>query len=119
MDLKIYPLDFVLVLNATSEYLTSVFKDNYDAEVISAYYCLVGQSKFKDNDREVIVMYTSYSSLSIPVIMHEIVHVANRVFKYIGQDLDIENDETYAYLCDYVAEFIVKSIGFNKLIKTK
>lgn len=44
------------------------------------------------------------------IIAHEAVHIVNYVFKQADIQLDIENDEPYAYLLGWVVEQITKAV---------
>lgn len=41
-------------------------------------------------------------------IVHEIIHIKNQIFSIIGQKVDIANDETEAYLVEYLYKELVK-----------
>lgn len=41
-------------------------------------------------------------------IVHEIIHIKNQIFSIIGQKVDIDNDETEAYLVEYLYKELVK-----------
>jgi hypothetical protein len=60
------------------------------------------------------VKITPYISAS--VIAHESVHIANFIFKSIQADLDIDNDEPYAYLVGWIANEIDKVKDLNNKI---
>jgi hypothetical protein len=115
--LAIYPISIALVLNATEKFMNETFTDVYNQDIIKDFEALVGTSQFRNDSRNVVVCYTVEKSLTIGVIAHEAVHMTNRIFNWIGQDLDIKKDECYAYLLEHIVEFLVESIGFNKLKK--
>lgn len=58
-------------------------------------------------------VFFNKNKLKPNVIVHECVHVVNRIFKEKGIDLDIDNDEAQAYLMDYIFEKI--NISLTKL----
>lgn len=41
-------------------------------------------------------------------IVHEIIHIKNQIFSIIGQKVDTANDETEAYLVEYLYKELVK-----------
>jgi len=43
-------------------------------------------------------------------LAHEAVHAANEVFHKIGQDLDVTNDECYAYLVQWIVKEFIEHI---------
>ena len=116
-NLGIYPISIALVLNATEKFMNETFVDVYREDIIKDYQALVGTTMFRNDGKNVVVCYTSEKTLSIGVIAHEAVHMTNRIFNWIGQDLDLNKDECYAYLLENIVEFLVESIGFNKLKK--
>lgn len=44
------------------------------------------------------------------LIVHEVVHLVNRIFHFKGVKLDAENDETQAYLTEYIFNEIYKKL---------
>lgn len=47
------------------------------------------------------------------VVVHECTHAANIIFKYAGIEVDLSNDEPYAYLVQWVFASVQKSIRKN------
>lgn len=43
-------------------------------------------------------------------IAHEAVHMANQLYNHIGQEIDTENDEDYAYLVGWIVNQIYEKI---------
>lgn len=46
---------------------------------------------------------------SANVLVHEIIHAVKHIFKRIGMEHNEYTDELYAYLCDYIYDFIINS----------
>lgn len=42
------------------------------------------------------------NELSLSILVHETVHIVNAIFKYTGIELDVNNDETQAYLTGFI-----------------
>ena len=57
-------------------------------------------SRFKDADKK---------SDFINTISHEALHAALSVYAYIGQDVDVNNDESLAYFVGWISECIYKT----------
>jgi hypothetical protein len=83
--------------------LTKRVKDDipdYEDEV----YCHGRTSIWYDSRNS---MHIGIYSDCIPTLAHESVHAAHDVFKEIGQKPDLDNDECYAYLVNWIVrEFI-------------
>lgn len=64
----------------------------------------------KDNDSlaqthsmgKIILIWFNGTECNYGLIAHEITHVKNYLFKYIGQELDTSNDEVEAYLMEWL-----------------
>lgn len=50
-------------------------------------------------DKIIMVLPTTYN---LAVIVHEVVHIVNFIFKSCGVKLDIDNDEPQAYLTSWL-----------------
>jgi len=77
-------------LDSTREYDGFVFKYNGDIIVVFNYDVTYG------------------------IMVHEAVHIVNYIFSSVSMHLDTHNDETQAYLTEYVAELILKVIKIGK-----
>lgn len=76
----------------------------YDITGVEKYDGLVTSI---DNDDVVLMVLNVKADLS--VLFHEIIHVKNDVFKIVGIELDLDNDEAEAYLVSFLSE---KAISF-------
>lgn len=63
-----------------------------------------------DIDNRTICVVFQQSKLNYELIVHEVVHVLNRLFTFKGVKLDNENDETQAYLTEYIFKEITKRL---------
>lgn len=48
---------------------------------------------------------------SIGTICHEAVHCVSRHFRYIGQPLDINSEESYAYMVEWITGIVHKMVS--------
>ncbi len=72
----------------------------------------IENSKIEDKV-ELFILYVRPDS-DIGTVAHEAVHVTNQLFTYIGQDLDIVNDETQAYLVGHLVKTFMENIRGEK-----
>lgn len=74
----------------------------------------------KDDDEKVhgYVMFIKDSS-DLGVIAHEAVHLVNFIFDYIGQELDLLNDEAQAYLTGYFVKRFMETVREAPIKKRK
>lgn len=63
---------------------------------------------FYDLNKQVAVAFKEYTP---SIIAHEAVHVVNHIFKDRGIYLDVDNDETQAYLTGWVVKTINKFLS--------
>lgn len=106
IDLKIYPIDLVVMLgDADLEKSKNKFIANSkDFELNNNVDGLVYYDiQLKKNNHSVVVLWLK--EYNIPILAHEATHAANRIFEYIGEDYP--SREAYAYLVEYIVkEFI-------------
>ena len=64
------------------------------------------------------VIYVTFHQPNLypALITHELVHIVNRIFEFKGVKLDTRNDETQAYLTEYIFNEIWKRV--NKFLST-
>jgi hypothetical protein len=72
--------------------------DNVYAHTIIAY----------EKGEEIFIILNQKENLSVGVLAHEVIHAANFIFYSRGIKLDIENDEAYAYLVEYLMDKLSK-----------
>lgn len=68
------------------------------------------------NNGIILVAFNS-NKVNSRVVVHECVHIVNFIFKSKGIDLHLDNDESQAYLTDYIFELIHKNTLKMKLEK--
>lgn len=62
-------------------------------------------------------VYLDYNKVKLDtgVIVHESIHIVNNIYKLIGQELDIGNDELQAYYTQMIYNVVLEIIkDFNK-----
>lgn len=108
-DLVIYPRKLWITYDATPEelnekfpsgdYFGNRFKDE------EGYYGITYRTADKDNKGGVLIRFDGKEdSMSPSSMIHEAIHAAGHICKYVGIVADFDNDEAFAYL----AGFIVK-----------
>lgn len=104
-DLHIYPVTLWISVNAgESEFaefdfdvdLKSIPLDGY-ADTMHVY----SQSHEKNG---ILIRFEDIYALTTPIITHESIHATNYIYDIIGAEPDSDNDEPYAYLCEYIAK---------------
>ena len=54
----------------------------------------------------VLVRFRSRKDMTAESITHESVHAAAEILRYVGADIDVKNQEPFAYLAGFVADCI-------------
>ena len=58
-----------------------------------------------------IVFYRKLKvSRDLPLIVHESLHLASKILRYVGMEHHVENEEAYCYLQQYLIGQILKAI---------
>jgi len=70
-----------------------------------------GQAYVYTTEGKVIYVTFQQTNLHPALIIHEVVHIVNRIFEFKGVKLDTSNDETQAYLTEYIFNEIWKRIN--------
>lgn len=61
-------------------------------------------------DSNAISVTFQENKLEPTIIVHEVVHIVNRIFAFKGVELDLNNDESQAYLTEYIFNEIHKRL---------
>lgn len=113
-DPVIYPIKFWVARDGGKADVKEAFVDE-DWEELIVTDELVNSSKaltiepvrqLKDGECGALVWLHTPSKCDVGTLAHEADHVANAIFKQIGAKVDVENDETHAYLVGFVASAI-------------
>ena len=54
----------------------------------------------------ILIRFDSAKSMTVSTITHESTHAAMCIFDYIGAKVDLNNQETFSYLCGWIAKCI-------------
>jgi hypothetical protein len=61
------------------------------------------------------IKYLPSELLVVSTIAHEAFHISNYVFKRVGAKVDVDNDESQAYLISWLVEFVYSQyVKFKK-----
>lgn len=55
-----------------------------------------------NEEQGILIRFDGKESMTSSIMGHEAIHAANYVYDFIGADIDIDNDEPYAYLVEYI-----------------
>lgn len=103
-DCDVYPISLWLACGVSYDKLNKYFKTKFP-EFSNADATTYKLSAVSSVDRDgVLIFFNNEKCLTHGVIAHESVHFASYIFDFIQAKMDIENDETYAYLVGWCAE---------------
>lgn len=104
---NIYPYTFWVVFSfdTVTKYFQGRNEDTLDKPDSTASAC-VYRVKEKETGEVGSLLYIVDEKVTIDTLGHEAVHLADGLYSFIGKDVDIDNDEDYAYLVG----FIIKKI---------
>lgn len=114
-DPVIYPIKAWVVKGGTKQDIKDLFVDGEDSEELIITDALIESSKaitiepvklLKDGQIGTLVWVHHPDRLDVGTLAHEADHAANAIFKQIGAKVDVENDETHAYLVGFIADCI-------------
>jgi len=97
-EIPIYPGMLVVAVGETLEEV--VIKMGYKADVSEC--AAIATDRVKRGRKEFAIFMSKDTTIS--QIVHESKHIVNKVFEYIGQRLDVVNDEAECYFLQWVFE---------------
>jgi hypothetical protein len=106
IKIPIYVGSLVIIDDKDLEHTKEIEK-KYNCGPIDGYSAFVFENPSSKYFQLVVVMQCNKPS----IIAHESVHLANRMFNHVGQDLDIDNDEAQAYLVEWFFDKIYKFLN--------
>ena len=114
IDIPIYPFRFWIITTddfkkANEKYLSSDLEFNDHEHEAYAFF-----DPQKDGSTIIGVMFKE-GELAYSIIVHEMVHVVNYIFHFASVKPDLDNDETQAYLSQWVFETIIKTLKKHKI----
>ena len=95
----IYPVPVYCGANFTKEEYEKVFKRSWD-DFLEENYC--ADAVCGSYQSGIFIGFIIPPSAA--TIAHECYHAANYIYKRIGAKIDMENDEPFAYLLDFLVE---------------
>lgn len=106
INIPIYYGSLLIIDNTTKEY-TKEIETKYNCETTDGYSAFV----FENNKVKHFQLIVVITTLDPSVIAHESVHLTNKIFNNVGQELDSYNDEAQAYLTGWLFDKIYKFIN--------
>lgn len=104
-DLYLYPITLWIAVNTDEKELEQFdFDINVNDIPLNGYADTMQVYSQSDEKNGVLIRFEDIYALNIPVITHESIHAANYIYDIIGADIVTDNDEPYAYLCEYIAK---------------
>ena len=95
----IYPVSVYCGANFTKEEYERTFKRSYD-EFIEKHCC--ADAVCSSYQKGIFIGFIDVPSAG--TIAHECYHAANYIYRLIGANADLENDEPFAYLLGHLVE---------------
>lgn len=87
-------------------YYKELTKVPYSVEITSAWYAFAEDAIDPTGHQHVFLSFPEDCDSRPDIWAHEAVHGVNKIFKAVGQKLDLNNDEAQAYLTQYLYERI-------------
>lgn len=112
-DPMIYPRKIWVAVGASTEELSAEFvgiDDMGDADIAVTYYTV----RKSDKKYGVLIRFRKRGDITPSVSSHEAVHAALEIFRCIGAEVDVENQEPLAYIVDWITDCIWKSKNYKE-----
>lgn len=119
-DLTIYPCNLWVCTDFEGAQRRFRYEDNnkeiesLSDDCLAVTYGLLKEKRTKDLGFAVVVLSNLKNlggSKIVEIISHEAIHVATRMFEWLGIKFDVDNDEPYAYLVGYITSCIWKTVS--------
>lgn len=100
------PIYKVIIEGYTRDSFLKEFVDYFEEKDIENYdaFCTFDPRNKTD------IVFVFEPGAPLDVIVHESVHIVNMIFNICGVQLDLENDETQAYLTQYIFKELTAKI---------
>ena len=107
-DPAIYPRKLWVSVGASTKELSEVFMgiEDVDDTAIAVTY---ETCRKEDNYAGVLVRFRNRTDITPSVIAHEATHAALSIYEYVGAEVDMKNQEPFAYLLGWIADCIWKT----------
>lgn len=102
-DPAIYPRKLWVSVGASTKELNEVFEkmgDMDDSAIATVYSVCRTENKIGG----VLIRFNNRMDMTPSVIAHESVHAAMGIYSYVGAEVDLDNQEPFAYLVGWVAD---------------
>ena len=104
----IYPRKLWVSVGASTKELNEVFEevgDMEDSTIATVYSVCRTENKMGG----MLIRFNNRMDMTPSVIAHESVHAAMGIYGYVGAEVDLDNQEPFAYLVGWIADCIWQS----------
>lgn len=104
----IYPRKLWVSVGASTKELNEVFEevgDMEDSSIATVYSVCRTENKMDG----MLIRFNNRMDMTPSVIAHESVHAAMGIYGYVGAEVDLDNQEPFAYLVGWIADCIWQS----------
>ena len=102
IELPIYNLDIVFIIQDNWEHYNKKFKLNLDSDELQAHAVTTVHSEYKEKHELFLLLKPKY--LDYNTLCHELMHLVMYICELKGIRPEQDNDEPLAYLQGYLAE---------------
>ena len=103
-DLYIYPRVLWVAVDASNKEFEQFGFDIDKTNILEGYADTQEVYSETYDKAGILIRFEDRYMLTLPIITHEAIHAANYIYDIIGASYDLNNDEPYAYLCEYIAK---------------
>ena len=104
----IYPRKLWVSVGASTKELNEVFEEVEDMED-SAIATVYSVCRTENKMGGMLIRFNNRMDMTPSVIAHESVHAAMGIYGYVGAEVDLDNQEPFAYLVGWIADCIWQS----------
>lgn len=104
----IYPRKLWVSVGASTKELNEVFEEVGDMED-SAIATVYSVCRTENKMGGMLIRFNNRMDMTPSVIAHESVHAAMGIYGYVGAEVDLDNQEPFAYLVGWIADCIWQS----------
>lgn len=107
-DPAIYPQTLWVSVCASTKELNEFFSDmdDMDDDAIATTYSVC---KASSKELGVLIRFRNRLDITPSVVAHESTHAAMKIYEYVGAEVDMDNQEPFAYLVGWIADCIWQS----------
>lgn len=102
-DLVVYPCIIWVAVDCSNDFLKEQFKEDFNPMDDKSAACVYTLSE------DFLIRFKHKSCMTLQIMAHEAVHAALYVFDYLGCKVDFDNQESFAFLVDCIANFCDKA----------